>query len=150
MSEKEPPPTLELHQAIFGSLERTGHGLLGASREIPRLDLQTLAQLTVQAEDRRLTERAVSFSQLPGGDYAIDTRPLGRNTGLSPASYMPAVVRGTGRLGSRFRALRSLVNQILVEQPQLHADSKVRFRGTDGLITPMGEIYPELRDWECC
>lgn len=79
-----------------------------------------------------------------------ETLPLGANTGLSAIEYEPAIlVRGTPD-ADEFAALAELVEKIVEENPNLDPDVPIRFTDARGVITPLGERYPELAEWECC
>jgi len=87
---------------------------------------------------------------LPGGQEFLEQRPLGDNTGLEAIRYVPPVLRPESDQASRFRDLRTLLDQIFIEQPQLDSESSVRYRNIAGELTELGSIYPSLERWECC
>ncbi len=90
-----------------------------------------------------------------GAGTAVQELPLGANTGLDVIAYTPAVFRDGSPESVEFAELEALVQQIVAENssffsPSIDPSKFLRYRGEDGAITPFGEQYPTLRDWECC
>jgi hypothetical protein len=91
-----------------------------------------------------------SRQRLEDGTLVVDVLPLGRNTGLAPVVYVPAVLREGSETAAQFAELSALLDQILADHPELTIDDTVRYRSGPEQLTPLGEEYPELAEFECC
>lgn len=76
--------------------------------------------------------------------------PLGPNTGLGMIAYVPTVLRSGSSEAEEFGQLSTLLDEIVAEFPSLPPRSRIRYRDASGVVTPFGERFPELADWECC
>ena len=89
--------------------------------------------------------------QLSDGTAVKETLPLGRNTSLDPIKYTPAVNQPDSYEAAKFRDLASLIDQIVAENKLfLGPQTVLRYRDSDGDVTPVGMLYPSLGNWECC
>jgi hypothetical protein len=78
----------------------------------------------------------------------VEEVAMGANTGLDVIRYRPRVLRPDAP--GRYAALSSLLDRIVAENPDLDYRMPIRYRDRLGVLTPLGERYPELEDWECC
>jgi hypothetical protein len=98
-------------------------------------------------------------------DYFTDTRetssgtvtqqlPLGANTGLDVIRYQPLQLRPDSDEAMRYEAGRQLMEDILSDDrfsylgPTSDPAIFIRYFGSNGEITPVGQAFPELQDWE--
>ncbi len=88
--------------------------------------------------------------QLSSGETQVYKLPLGPNTGLEAIRYTPRVLREGSPEAARFADLNVLLDRIVAENPALPAGHHIRYRDELGTLTPLGERYAALQDWECC
>lgn len=87
------------------------------------------------------------------GVETVRELPLGANTGLDIVSYVPEQLRPGHPEQVKYADLDALVAQIVEDDPNLlpTRDPATFLRyAIDGTITPIGQAYPDIRDWDCC
>lgn len=89
-----------------------------------------------------------SYERIQGG--IRETLNLGNNTGLDALRYVPKVLRSGTEEAQRYGRLRSLIQQIVQENPGIEEPEEIRYRDDKGRISVLGDRYPGLAEWECC
>jgi hypothetical protein len=93
---------------------------------------------------------------LPGGQEVVQELPLGANTGLDVIDYVPAVLREGSPESVEFAPLSDLLDEILADPKYSFLNAAtdpgkfVRYTDERGQVTPIGQDYPQLADWQCC